>query len=73
MRLTISVDDNYLNCKQAHSRGWTTAYLLEPGAPELADKSSDYQIRELEELRSIWPQFFKKNPVTDNGRVDSQL
>ena len=68
MLLTIPIDDNYLNCKQAHARGWTTAYLLEPGAPEVVEKASDHQIREMEELRTIWPQFFKKGSTADNAK-----
>ncbi|MCJ1389696.1 hypothetical protein MMC18_002553 [Xylographa bjoerkii] len=53
------VDDSYLNCKHAQARGWTAAHLVEPGLPDPATKGSKYQIQSLEELRQIWPQFFK--------------
>ncbi|MCJ1478068.1 hypothetical protein MMC13_006743 [Lambiella insularis] len=53
------VDDSYLNCQHAQARGWTTAHLVEPGLPEPATKASKYQIERLEDLRKIWPQFFK--------------
>ena len=39
--------------------GWTTAHLVEEGLPEPKAKACQNQIRHLEELRTIWPQFFK--------------
>lgn len=64
-------DDSHLNCRHAHARGWTTAHLLEPEDPEPATRAAKYQIRSLEELRRIFPQFFK---TSTNGQVTtSQL
>ncbi|KAI4210062.1 MAG: hypothetical protein LQ351_007052 [Letrouitia transgressa] len=53
------VDDSELNCRHAHARGWNTAHLLEAGIPDPTEKAARYQIRDLEELRDIFPQFFK--------------
>ncbi|MCJ1301067.1 hypothetical protein MMC08_003866 [Hypocenomyce scalaris] len=65
------VDDSYLNCTHAQARGWTTVHLLEPDDPEPAVQAAKYQIRSLEELRDIFPQFFKPSA---NGQVmTSQL
>lgn len=55
----VSADDSHLNCRHAQARGWTTVHLLEPEDPEPATKAAKYQIRSLEELRDIFPQFFK--------------
>ncbi|KAF2205728.1 pyrimidine 5-nucleotidase [Delitschia confertaspora ATCC 74209] len=55
------VDDSHLNCKAAHALGWTTAHLLDPRDPDPEHKASQYQIRSLEELREIFPQFFKSS------------
>ncbi|TQB73552.1 hypothetical protein MPDQ_005754 [Monascus purpureus] len=52
-------DDSHLNCKHAQARGWTTAHLVEPGLPEPRIPASRYLIRNLEELRTIFPGFFK--------------
>ncbi|KAL9597198.1 MAG: hypothetical protein Q9179_004350 [Wetmoreana sp. 5 TL-2023] len=59
------VDDSHLNCRHAQARGWTTAHLLEPDMPEPAERASRYQIRDLNSLRSIFPQFFRT--TTANG------
>ncbi|KAH9908709.1 pyrimidine 5'-nucleotidase [Xylariomycetidae sp. FL2044] len=53
------VDDSYLNCVGAQQLGWTTAHLVEEGLPVPEKPASQYQIRHLEELRDIMPQFFK--------------
>ncbi|RYP80187.1 hypothetical protein DL770_006318 [Monosporascus sp. CRB-9-2] len=53
------VDDSYPNCVSAKNIGWTAAHLVEEGLPEPKVKASQYQIRHLEELRTIYPQFFK--------------
>jgi len=58
------VDDSHLNCRHAHARGWTAVQLLEPEDPEPPVQAAKYQIRSLEELRDIFPQFFK---TTENG------
>ncbi|KAI4123376.1 MAG: hypothetical protein LQ338_005292 [Usnochroma carphineum] len=53
------VDDSYLNCHHAQQRGWTTAHLVEHTEMEPEVKAAQYQIKELEELRRIFPRFFK--------------
>jgi pyrimidine and pyridine-specific 5'-nucleotidase len=52
-------DDSYMNCKRAQELGWTTVHILEPEDPEPAVRACKFQIRSLEELRVIFPQFFK--------------
>ncbi len=58
----MCADDSYTNCKQAHALGWTAVHLLEPGDPEPATKAAKHQIRSLEELRHLFPRFFKSYP-----------
>jgi len=53
------VDDSYVNAKGAAELGWTTAHLVEPSLDLPVERASQYQIRSLEELREIFPQFFK--------------
>ncbi|KAM3077114.1 putative suppressor of disruption of TFIIS [Clarireedia jacksonii] len=55
------VDDSALNCRKAQEIGWTTAHLLEDGVTPPAEKVSKYQISTLQELRSIFPQFFNSS------------
>ncbi|PQE29026.1 pyrimidine 5 -nucleotidase protein [Rutstroemia sp. NJR-2017a BBW] len=52
------IDDSALNCRKAQEIGWTTAHLVEEGVTPPAEKVSKYQISTLEELRTIFPQFF---------------
>lgn len=59
-------DDSGLNCKAAQSLGWTVAHLVEPSLPSPAEPASKYQISDLEELRGLFPQFFKRS---QNGHV----
>ncbi|KAI9825057.1 MAG: hypothetical protein M1832_001376 [Thelocarpon impressellum] len=54
-----SSDDSFMNCREAHKLGWTAAHLLEPDDPEPPERASDHQIRSLDELRTLLPQFFK--------------
>ena len=69
------VDDSALNCRHATERGWTVVHKLEEedSAPE--SKAGRYQIRDLEELRSIFPQFFARSPEStqDQRETLSQL
>ncbi|KAL8783968.1 MAG: hypothetical protein Q9195_009233 [Heterodermia aff. obscurata] len=53
------VDDSYLNCHDAQQRGWTAAHLVEDAETGPDVKAAQYQIKDLEELRGIFPQFFK--------------
>ncbi|KAI0396375.1 pyrimidine 5-nucleotidase [Xylariaceae sp. FL0594] len=53
------VDDSYQNCAAAQAVGWTAAHLVEEGLEMPKEQASQHQIRHLEDLRSIFPQFFK--------------
>ncbi|KAL5366101.1 HAD-like domain-containing protein [Aspergillus floccosus] len=53
------VDDSYSNCAGARQAGWIAAHLIEEGLPTPATPACQYQIRNLEELRTVYPQFFK--------------
>lgn len=52
------VDDSALNCRHANKRGWTVVHKLEVEESLPESKAGRYQIRDLEELRSIFPYFF---------------
>ncbi|KAL2825201.1 HAD-like domain-containing protein [Aspergillus cavernicola] len=54
------VDDSGLNCKHAAGRGWQVAHIVEPGIPVPEVPASQFQIRDLEELRTCFPHLFKK-------------
>ncbi|KAI5868649.1 pyrimidine 5-nucleotidase [Durotheca rogersii] len=53
------VDDSYANVAGAQQLGWTAVHLVEEGLPIPETQASQYQIRHLEQLREIFPQFFK--------------
>ncbi|KIN08440.1 hypothetical protein OIDMADRAFT_37606 [Oidiodendron maius Zn] len=53
------VDDSALNCRKAEELGWTTAHLVEEGEPSPSNKPCKYQVQHLNELRDLFPQFFK--------------
>jgi len=53
------VDDSALNCRKAEELGWTTTHLVEEGEPLPTEKVCKYQIRHVQELRTLFPQFFK--------------
>ncbi|RDW90297.1 putative pyrimidine 5'-nucleotidase [Aspergillus mulundensis] len=55
------VDDSGLNCKAAAARGWQVAHIVEPELPVPKAPASQFQIRSLEELRTCFPQLFKKS------------
>ena len=69
------VDDSALNCRHANERGWTVVHKLEEGDSAPEQRTGKYQIRHLEELRSIFPQFFAKSlePTNDQRHPSSQL
>ena len=48
-----------MNCNKAHDLGWTAVHKLEPGDPDPPFKAAKYQVRSLEELRDLFPMFFK--------------
>ncbi|OAA56667.1 pyrimidine nucleotidase [Niveomyces insectorum RCEF 264] len=54
------VDDSYINCKSAQELGWTAVHLVEDGVTPPPTPASQYQIRHLDDLRQVFPQFFKR-------------
>ncbi|OJD19832.1 pyrimidine 5'-nucleotidase [Emergomyces pasteurianus Ep9510] len=58
------VDDSALNCRSAQARGWETVHFVEPHIAPPEAPASKYQIRHLEELRDLFPQFFKSKSST---------
>lgn len=51
-------EDSAMNCRAADALGWTTVHLVEP-ADALPEKpAARYVIRSLQELRTVFPQFF---------------
>jgi pyrimidine and pyridine-specific 5'-nucleotidase len=63
----LILDDSYENCKGAHGIGWTVAHLVEPSVSLPMQPACEYTIRNLEELRDIFPQCFKSRQV--NGSI----
>ncbi|KAJ5505591.1 HAD-superfamily hydrolase subfamily IA variant 3 [Penicillium expansum] len=57
--LSYLTDDSYLNCKHAHSRGWNTAHLVEPGLEAPQVPASKYLISTLEEISVHFCHLFK--------------
>lgn len=55
------VDDSYINVKGAAAMGWSAAHLVESTEPIPETPASQYQIRDLRELKTIFPQFFKSS------------
>ena len=54
------VDDSAANVSAAKELGWTAVHLLEPGLPEpIGGKSGEHQIKHLEELPGLFPDFFR--------------
>ncbi|KAI9842843.1 MAG: hypothetical protein M1837_006864 [Sclerophora amabilis] len=62
------VDDSFLNCNSAQDFGWTSVHLLERDDREPATKAARYQIRSLQELRDLFPQFFRDGVDMDRDR-----
>lgn len=58
------VDDSLLNCRHAAQRGWRVAHKLEEGDVALGNPGLS-EIRDLEELRSLFPQFFVKSQPSE--------
>jgi hypothetical protein len=66
-----TTDDSYNNCAGAHELGWVAAHLLEDDAPQKFEKlASQFQIKDLLELRDVFPQFFS-NQTLSQGQDDS--
>ncbi|KAI1344607.1 pyrimidine 5'-nucleotidase [Xylariaceae sp. FL0016] len=53
------VDDSYTNCVAARTMGWTAVHLVEEGITVPPTPASQHQIRQIEDLRNTFPQFFK--------------
>jgi len=54
------VDDSTINCQAAVRFGWeNTVQKLEPSDPEPSVSVAKHNIRSLEELRALYPEFFK--------------
>jgi len=54
-------DDSYMNAKGAAELGWNSVHLVERELDLPAVPASQYQVRHLEELRNVFPQFFKES------------
>ena len=63
------VDDSALNCRHADERGWVVVHKLEEQDPEPERRLGKYQIRSLEELRVLFPQFFGRASVIDGEYI----
>ena len=55
------VDDSAINAAGGKAYGWKTAHLVEPGLDSPAEPVADFQIQDLEELRSVFPELFKSS------------
>lgn len=70
------VDDSGLNCKAAKQRGWNSVHKLESEDPEPAEMFGQHRVRYLEELRTLFPQFWKEDeqqtdvPLANGAHVD---
>ena len=69
--ITSLSDDSYLNCKQAQARGWTAVHLLQPDEQAPHTAASKYQIRSLEELRTVFAAFFGSTSDDHRGHETS--
>ena len=65
------VDDSALNCRHANERGWTVVHKLEEEDTAPESKAGKYEVRDLEELRSIFPQFFIKHSQSVINQKDA--
>ncbi|KAI1458978.1 Haloacid dehalogenase-like hydrolase-domain-containing protein [Annulohypoxylon moriforme] len=54
------IDDSFSNCRGAHEFGWTAIHLVEEGLPVPPSQASKHQIQSLEELRKLFPYFFRE-------------
>jgi pyrimidine and pyridine-specific 5'-nucleotidase len=48
-----------MNAKGAQAFGWTAVHFVEPGRTSPRTPAAAHQISDLEELRGIFPEFFK--------------
>ena len=59
------IDDSYINAEGAFARGWNTVHLLDPADPDPSRPACKHQIRNHQELRTIFPQFFKSSAYSE--------
>ncbi|KAF4439404.1 pyrimidine 5 -nucleotidase [Fusarium acutatum] len=62
------IDDSHKNCVGAKDAGWTAIHFVEEGLPVPDTPVSQHQIRHLEELRSLYPDFFRTDD--DGFRIE---
>jgi len=55
----MAADDSALNCRKAEELGWIATHLLEEGEQLPEQKPCTYQIRSLQDLRTLFPEIFK--------------
>ena len=55
------VDDSALNAAGGKAYGWKTAHLVEPVSKPPPEPVAHYQISNLEELRTVFPELFKQS------------
>ena len=55
------VDDSALNARAGKAFGWKSAHLVEPGTGRPPEPVANYQIENLEELRTIFSELFKSS------------
>ncbi|KAI9715028.1 MAG: hypothetical protein M1828_001064 [Chrysothrix sp. TS-e1954] len=53
------VDDSALNCQAAQNLGWNAVHFSEPDQPRAQQQAANYRIKSLQELRTIFPDFFR--------------
>lgn len=61
MYANAPIDDAYSNAQAAQKLGWTAVHLVEPSVESPQTMAAKYQIQNLEELRTIFPEFFTVN------------
>ena len=52
------VDDSLLNCQHAKERGWIVVHKLEKENPLLEELGGLHQVKDLEDLRALFPHLF---------------
>ena len=57
--LLICEDDSATNCRKSEALGWTAIHLVEDGESLPTRQACRYSVRSLEELRTLFPKFFK--------------
>ncbi|KAI6788827.1 pyrimidine 5-nucleotidase [Hortaea werneckii] len=55
------VDDSALNARGGKEYGWKSAHLVEPSSKAPEAPVADFQISDLEELRTVFPEVFRQS------------